>query len=304
MIRELKTFLAVIRHGTFAAAGERVGLTQSAVSAQIRRLEEALDVQLFERRGRSVVLNTAGRNAVEQAEQIVGLFDRMGDSLQRGGLRGWLRVGTIHSAEAQLLPQTLALLRIAHPHVSVRMSPGSSLYLLDRVDSGEIDVALMVRPNFAIPQELVWLPLLREPFVLITPLDEPEQDWRVLLARRPFVRYATSSSGGRAVARFLKQHQLQPQTAMDVEEISSIAHMVAQGLGVALIPRSSTWAAREDLRVISLENDTVYRQVGMLRRAGSGVGDIVAGFTECLLQVVRALPGHELKHGRAAGANK
>ncbi|RZI97258.1 MAG: LysR family transcriptional regulator, partial [Rubrivivax sp.] len=69
MIRELKTFLAVVRHGTFAAAGARIGLTQSAVSAQIARLEDALGAPLFNRTGRSALLNDAGQDALGLARQ-------------------------------------------------------------------------------------------------------------------------------------------------------------------------------------------------------------------------------------------
>jgi DNA-binding transcriptional LysR family regulator len=63
MLRELKTFLAVAQHGTFAAAGLHIGLTQSAVSAQIRNLEQALGVRLFDRTGRQAILNPAGQRA-------------------------------------------------------------------------------------------------------------------------------------------------------------------------------------------------------------------------------------------------
>ena len=70
MIKELKTFLAVVRFGTFAAAGARTGLTQSAVSAQIQRLEEELGAPLFDRTGRSARLNPAGEEAVAMAQQV------------------------------------------------------------------------------------------------------------------------------------------------------------------------------------------------------------------------------------------
>lgn len=69
MLRELKTFIAVTRHGTFAAAGMHIGLTQSAVSAQIRQLEQALGVPLFDRTGRQATLNAAGLRALPLARR-------------------------------------------------------------------------------------------------------------------------------------------------------------------------------------------------------------------------------------------
>jgi DNA-binding transcriptional LysR family regulator len=74
MMRELKTFLAVVRHGTFASAGAHIGLTQSAVSAQIQRLEDDLGFPLFDRTGRSATLNAAGRHAVEVAEELLAAY--------------------------------------------------------------------------------------------------------------------------------------------------------------------------------------------------------------------------------------
>jgi DNA-binding transcriptional LysR family regulator len=85
VIRELKTFLAVVKRGTFAAAGQQVGLTQSAVSAQIKNLEDALGMALFDRSARAASLNAAGQRAVPMAEQILALFAGMAtpNSLER-----------------------------------------------------------------------------------------------------------------------------------------------------------------------------------------------------------------------------
>lgn len=100
MLRELKTFIAVARHGTFAGAGERIGLTQSAVSAQIQRLEESLGFQLFDRTGRSATLNAAGRDALALAEHIVTLYDRLGEQASGSEQRGLVRIGAIASVQA------------------------------------------------------------------------------------------------------------------------------------------------------------------------------------------------------------
>uniref|UniRef100_UPI002B1D3274 LysR family transcriptional regulator n=2 Tax=Pseudomonas TaxID=286 RepID=UPI002B1D3274 len=105
MLRELKTFLAVVRHGSFAAAGLHVGLTPSAVSAQIRNLEQNLGLDLFDRNGRSALLNAAGRRALPLAEEILATYARMagaGDEIQ-----GELRIGAIASVQTGLLPGTL-----------------------------------------------------------------------------------------------------------------------------------------------------------------------------------------------------
>src|SRR5215211_6224896 len=103
MINELRTFIAVCRHGTFAAAGERIGLTQSAVSSQVKRLEEALGFELFERTGRSATLNAAGQTTLARAEEICALYAKLGELPDDAASGGLLRIGAIASAQSTLV---------------------------------------------------------------------------------------------------------------------------------------------------------------------------------------------------------
>ncbi|MFQ6708027.1 LysR family transcriptional regulator, partial [Bordetella pertussis] len=146
MIREFKTFIAVARGGTFTGAGRRLGLTQSAVSAQIKRLEEHLGVALFERTGKSAALNHHGRSLLPQAEVLVAMADRVVGMAGAGRISGLLRVGAIASVQQDLLVRALAALRAEHPDVRVRIVPGVSLTLLGHVDAGEVDLAVLIRP--------------------------------------------------------------------------------------------------------------------------------------------------------------
>ena len=78
MIRELKTFIAVAREGTFAAAGQRIGLTQAAVSAQMQRLEAELGFDLFDRTGRAAHLNKRGQQLLLQAQELLHMYSTLG----------------------------------------------------------------------------------------------------------------------------------------------------------------------------------------------------------------------------------
>ncbi|MBV6270975.1 LysR family transcriptional regulator, partial [Pseudomonas aeruginosa] len=151
MIRELRTLVAVARRGSFAAAGEQVGLTQSAVSAQIRALERSVGVELFKRTPRAAHLNKAGRQAVRTAEQILALFDGIG---QGDSPRGRLRIGAVNTAQTGLLPEVLKRLAEQAPHIEPQVVPGVSLHLLDQVDAAELDLAILIRPPFNLPRGL------------------------------------------------------------------------------------------------------------------------------------------------------
>ncbi|WP_394236051.1 LysR substrate-binding domain-containing protein [Pseudomonas anguilliseptica] len=283
MLRELKTFVAVARHGTFAAAGQQVGLTQSAVSAQMRVLEQGLGVRLFERSGRAAVLNAAGRHALPLAEQMLGLYAQMALPTSAAEWQGELKVGAIATLQTGLLPEALPRFRAAAPRVELKLVPGVSLNLLNQIDAGELDLALLIKPPFELPKELLQISLAREPFVLITPLSVTADDPLQILAEQPFVRYERRSFGGRRVNQFLREQRLTVQEALELDELEAIVRMVECGLGVSLIPRAGLWLQRPtQLRVIELGELTFHRElVAVLRRAQRQPA------LDCLLECLR-----------------
>lgn len=269
MLRELKTFLMVARHGTFAAAGQQVGLTQSAVSAQMRVLEQGLGVRLFDRSGRAAVLNAAGRHALPLAEQMLALYAQMALPTAATEWRGELKIGAIASVQTGLLPDALPGFRAVAPGVELKLVPGVSLQLLSQLDASELDLALMIKPPFELPKELRQISLAREPFVLIAPLDVTGNEPLKLLAEQPLVRYDRGSFGGRQVSRFLRSHRLHVREALELDELEAIVRMVECGLGVSLVPRAGLWLQRPvRLRVIELGELGFERElVAVIRRA-------------------------------------
>ncbi|WP_459155657.1 LysR family transcriptional regulator [Ralstonia pseudosolanacearum] len=186
------------RYGTFAGAGEHIGLTQSVVSAQIQRLEASLGFQLFDRMGRSATLNVAGRDALVLAESIVAMADRLGEQGGSNELRALVRVGAIASAQASFLLDALICFRAEFPHSRTRILPGVSLDLLGLVDAGEIDLAVLIRPPFAVPADLEWRTPVAEPFVLPAQAGLPGDDTfyrEIGLAERP--RHSRQAIAGR-----------------------------------------------------------------------------------------------------------
>lgn len=280
MIREFKTFIAVARDGTFTGAGRSLGLTQSAVSAQMRRLEDYLGVALFERTGKSAMLNAAGRDLLPQAEELVAMAERMAVTVGAGQVKGLLRIGAIASVQQHLLVEALKHFRRTFPDVRVRVIPGVSLTLLGQVDAGEIDMAVMLRPPFALPPELSWRPLVQEPIVLAAPASLPAQPWREALSTQPFIRYDRSSFGGRLVDLFLKKQRIMVQEAVELDEMDAIANLVRAGLGVALVPRTAQFDPR-GLRLDELGEAGFQREIGLIAPLPLEAGSLVAQLVQC-----------------------
>lgn len=283
MINELRTFISVCRHGTFAAAGERIGLTQSAVSSQIKRLEDSLGFELFDRTGRSATLNAAGETTLARAEEICALYARLGELPDDAANGGLLRIGAIASAQSTLVARALASLRATLPLLRIHVSPGVSMRLMDELDAGKIDAAVMIRPPFGILPDLMWQSLVHEPYVLIAPTKVPGKDWRTLLQEQPFLRYDRASFGGRMVERFLRRQGIVVNDAIELDEIPGLIHMAAKGLGVALVPLvEAHLPLPAGVRVLSLGELTFYREVGLLQRKPRASPPAVAQFAQCL----------------------
>jgi DNA-binding transcriptional LysR family regulator len=287
MIPELRTFIAVVRHGSFAAAGERIGLTQSAVSSQIRRLEAELGFALFERTGRSATLNEAGVRTLARAEELVARFSRLGEPGDGPDAPALLRIGAIASAQSTLVARAMPAFRALHPTTRVRLVPGVSMQMMDQMDGDQLDAAVMVRPPFALPAGLAWQPLVRESYALLVPPRTPGDDWRTLIESLPFLRYERTSFGGRQVARFLHERGCRLQEAMEVDEIPALIAMVKAGLGAAIVPLSeSCLPLPRQVRAVSLGNTTLSREIGVVARRGSDQHPALADWVRCLAGAV------------------
>nr|WP_314365198.1 LysR substrate-binding domain-containing protein [uncultured Achromobacter sp.] len=287
MIKEFKTFIAVARDGTFTGAGTHLGLTQSAVSAQIKRLEEYLGVALFDRGARAAVLNAHGREMLPQAEELVAMAERLVTTAGAGHVSGSLRIGAIASVQHDLLVDALGRFRAVYPDVRVRIVPGVSLSLLGQVDAGEVDMAVLIRPPFALPPELGWQRLLSEPVVLAMPEAIPLAPWRDVLATQPFIRYDRASFGGRVVDIFLKKHRINVHEAVELDEIDAIANLVRHGLGVALLPQLRGLDLT-GLRLVPLEEHAFHRDIGIIGRLPFDSGSVREKMAECLVAAAQS----------------
>lgn len=276
-IRVLRTFSAVAAEGSFAAAAARVALTQAAVGQQMRALESALRRPLFERQGKAVTLNEAGRELVPQVRRLLALYDQMlAPVAAAGGIAGTVHLGAVVSAVRPLIQATLSL-KARHAALELHVSAAKSIELLERVQAGELDAAIVVREPGAARPELAWTALYTEPMVLLVPRRLEDAGPRALLQSQPFIRFDRSQHTGRLVDRALKRLRVQPQEFLELNALESIVELVRSGLGVTLVPllRDARWATDARLRVIELPQ-AEERRVALVQRRDSAKAGIVA----------------------------
>ena len=138
----LRTFLAVFQYASVTRAADNLHKTQSAVSIQLRRLEENLESQLFVRQARGVKPTLAGERLAAVAQRVVSELDRTAQSFRGNAVRGEVRVGIPEEYGSDMLPKVLAEFSLQHPGVEVFVRCGFSSGFVEAFELGELDVAV------------------------------------------------------------------------------------------------------------------------------------------------------------------
>ena len=139
----LRTFVTGFELGSFARAAERLGRSQSAVSTQLRRLEEQVGAPLVRKSGRGLALTTAGEGLLSYAKRLLDLNDEAVDSIRGADVEGWARLGLPQDFAESWLPAVLQRFARAHPRVRVEVQVDRSLPLIEKTLTGDLDVALV-----------------------------------------------------------------------------------------------------------------------------------------------------------------
>jgi DNA-binding transcriptional LysR family regulator len=270
-IRTLRSFLAVVRHGSFSAAGKEVGLTAAAVGQQIRVLEGELHQVLFDRSARSIVLNTAGRAMVAPVKDLVVRYEALAAGQRGERLGGTVVMGALVSALMGAFADSLWALTRHHPDLDVTLFAGQSADFALKVDRGELDAAVVTQPPARLPSTLVWTALYTEPMVLIVPRRPhfalPDTGAQIL-AECPFMRFDRQAWTGHLVDAALSQAGATVRGGMELNSVEAIVALVRQGFGVSIVPQLANlqWARDRALRIVPLPGVDVQRSVGLLER--------------------------------------
>jgi len=243
-LRQLEYFIAVVEEANFTRAAERVHISQSGVSAQIRQLERDLGATLIDRSGRTATLTPAGAAALEHARAVLRSADAMRqvvDDLNEL-VRGRLVVGMVIGCTITPLFDALAAFHRAHPGVDIALIEDNSDRLIERVRIGEADIALIGAAGT--PAGLDALTIISERLVAAMPLDHPLAGrHRVALAdtsRHPLV-CLPEGTGIRAVFdQACQAHGIRPDIALQASAPDAVADLAIRGLGVAILSESMT----------------------------------------------------------------
>jgi len=273
-LRQLEYLLAVARTLNFRAAAAASHVSQPALSAQIRLLEEQLGVRLLERDKRSSRLTAAGEIVVDQARAVLADVDGLVDAALGQGepLAGDLRLGLIPTVAPYVLPGLLAGARRAHPRLRLVVQEAQTAALLEALRLNRIDLAMLALPEKGFASR----PLYDEPFLLVVPAGHA-------LARRPAVRPAALKrqpllllDDGHCLREqalsFCRQSGVSPVGDVRAAGLRTLVQLVAAGLGLTLLPATAAAveiAAGDRLVTLPFAGASPRRTIGFLWRATS-----------------------------------
>lgn len=288
----LATFRLVISRGSFSGAAEVLGLSQPAVSLQIRQLEQTLKVRLIERTSRGVRPTTAGLTLAEHCMKIDAVVSGAVEavSLHSDEITGTVTVGTGATACIHLLPHLLQQLRQTHPLLKVDVRTGNTSDIVRGVEENRIDIGLVTLP--AAGKCLSVSPLGTDEFVVIMEKDTSEQSAKPLspdtLLPLPLIVFEPGSATRDLIDGWFSDagHTVSP--VMELGSIEAIKRMVRSGTGYSIVPRMSV-ASHEERQGLSLYSVTpsLHRTLGTVMREDRIVS---RGISEVLNRLSKIFP--------------
>jgi len=269
-LRDLEYVEAVAELSHFGRAAERCGVSQPALSEQIRKLEAHLGVPFFERTRRQAAITPQGAVLLVQVERILTEarhFLAMSGQGQEG-LSGPLQLGAIETIGPYYLPELLLLVRAKMPDISLRLTESRTAILIERLRHGMLDVVLMV-PTPDMPG-LASADLFFEPFILATPKDHP-------LAALPLIKLDALPIENLLLleeGHCLREHALTlcakaPAATRHATSLETLWHMIAAGEGYSLLP-SLAVAARPEISTLlqcrAMQEPNAGREIALVWR--------------------------------------
>jgi DNA-binding transcriptional LysR family regulator len=265
-LKQLEYFVAVAEEGQFTRAANRVLVAQPAVSAQIRSLERELGERLFHRDRRAVTLTAAGEALLPHARAALAAAERGRDTITslRGLLHGRLRIGVSGPVDNRLA-ETLGDFHRAHPAVEIELTNQQNEPLLHAVAAGEMDAAVVGLGAQPLPPGVLASVVAVEPLVVAVRRGDPLRHRKTItlgaLHEHPMITLIPGSGLRTVLENACSVAGFRPRIAAETGELGSLVGLAAEGLGVAILPRSATEGA--DVAVLKLTCPRLERRTAL-----------------------------------------
>jgi DNA-binding transcriptional LysR family regulator len=289
-IETLKVFCDIIESGSVSYAASQNFVTQSAVSQQVRSLEDKYECRLLERARAGVKPTAAGQILYNASKEIVRRFGELENRLREisSVIAGSIRVGTVYSVGLHELPPYLGEFLRLYPSVNVHLEYLRANKVYEDLIEGKIDLGIVAYP--AKRTQLATIDFRNDELVLVVaPGDGLAKRTKISVsevAGHKFVGFERDMVTRKACDRILRDHGVKPHYAMEFDNIETIKQAVEIGQGVAIVPRSAAEleTIRGSLKTIEFTEGPFLRPLAILHRRGRELSLAVRKFIELLTQ--------------------
>lgn len=289
-IESLKVFCDLVEMESFSMAAERNFITQSAVSQQIRALEEKFKRKMLERiRGRrDVKLTPAGEVFYREAKHVLAAYDQLNESLRGvvGKIGGTVRVATVYSVGLHELPAKVREFMTKFPQAKIDLEYLRSTRVVREVLSGTVELGVLALPE---PKRgLTIAPMPDDRFVLIAPPDHKFATRKKVkvtdLKGQDFVHFERDVPTRKAMDKIFKQNNVDVRKVAEFDNIETIKRAVEVGFGLAIVPEPAVLEAKKagSLAVIQLAEKYWTRPVGVIYRSDRNLSLAAKKFVQLL----------------------
>ncbi len=286
-LTQLETFLTLSRTMSFRKAGELLNLTQPAVSAQIKNLEDEFKIILVDR-NHPVALTEGGKLFAEYAEGMLKtvkeLRDKLSDLEQHP--QGHIEIGTTTSIAMQILPRVLSYFQNSYPLIKSRIHSMTSSQIISSVENGSVDIGIGYL--FEKPNQIEASTLYYDQFMLIASPEHPISTSEPLhiedLRNIPLIMLAPETAGRRFVDHVFKAYNISPLIVMELSSSEEVKRMVELNLGAAIVSKLSISEElrRKSLQIIPIQELNVVHPVGIMYRSGRYISVAMRQFLDDL----------------------
>jgi DNA-binding transcriptional LysR family regulator len=238
--QQLEYFQTVARVQHMTHSAEILSISQPALSRSIAKLEEELGVPLFERQGRSIILNHYGQLFLKRVNRILKEFQEGKQELKELLDPGYgvVSLGFLHTLGPEIIPNLIGAFRSHYPKVTFQLNQNNSSSLIKQIDLGEFDLCLITPPDTKV--QIQWVKLLSEELFVIVPVGHPLGDRESIvldeIADESFISVKKGNALRQITDQLFQEAEIQPKIVFEGEELHTIAGLVATGFGVSLIP--------------------------------------------------------------------
>ena len=265
-IRFLESLIAVVEGGSISAAARVQGLTATAISQRIRALEAEFGADLLIRSGHRAMPTKACLNLLPRARDLILEAAMLKRDFGSNALSGPFRIGAIETALSDLIPPVVKTIAREAPDCRLSIQPGTSQQLYEMLEHDQIDVAIMVMPPFVVPKAYCLDVLMSQPYVLIQSVDDGPVTEDNLM-QKPIILYDRKSWGGQRAWKWISEQANAQNILCDLDGLRTIAAMVENGLGIALLPSwSELRVGTEALSFVTPNPPLADRQIILIGR--------------------------------------